>query len=174
MIRPPCRRPRTPQVPLTGVPFLAAITNGQVLAGYDEWTANNLVWTVGNQTFDLYPWQSKIYDITGWVTGLLQLPSLTAEIAPEDVVFCDQGGASCLSANWPAGECVQIEAQYGPSPASPTPPPALGSSHPEGTSCSDYSTPTFECFPYVVSLTPSGTTSLTVLASSPMALSMPR
>ena len=54
-----------------GVPFLAAITNGQVLAGYDEWTANNLVWQADNQTFDLYPWQSKIYDITGWVTGLL-------------------------------------------------------------------------------------------------------
>jgi hypothetical protein len=150
-----------------GVPFLAAITNGQVLAGYDEWTANNLVWTADNKTFNLYPWQSKIYDITGWVTGLLQLPSLTAEIAPQDVVFCDQGGANCLSANWPAGECVQIEAQYGPSPASPTPPPALGSAHPEGTSCSDYSTPTFECFPYVVSLTPSGTTSLTVSGVEP-------
>jgi hypothetical protein len=150
-----------------GVPFLAAITNGQVLAGYDEWTANNLVWNADNQTFDLYPWQSKIYDITGWVTGLLQLPSLTAEIAPQDVVFCDQGGASCLNAEWPAGECVQIQAQYGPSPASKTPPPALGSSHPEGTSCSDYSTPTFECFPYVVSLTPSGTTTLTVSGVQP-------
>jgi hypothetical protein len=150
-----------------GVPFLAAITNGQVLAGYDEWTANNLLWTANNQTFNLYPWQSKIYDITGWVTGLLQLPSLTAEIGPQDVVFCDQGGANCLSANWPAGECVQIEAQYGPSPASPTPPPALGSSHPEGTPCAGYSTPTFECFPYVVSLTPSGTTSLTVSGVEP-------
>ena len=90
-----------------------------------------------------------------------------ARSRPQDVVFCDQGGASCLSANWPAGECVQIEAQYGPSPASPTPPPALGSSHPEGTSCSDYSTPTFECFPYVVSLTPSGTTSLSVSGVQP-------
>ncbi len=57
-----------------GVPFLAAITNGQVLAGYDEWTANNLVWTADNMTFDLYPWQSKIYDITGWVTGLAPAP----------------------------------------------------------------------------------------------------
>ncbi len=57
-----------------GVPFLAAITNGQVLAGYDEWTANNLVWTADNKTFDLYPWQSKIYDITGWVTGLAPAP----------------------------------------------------------------------------------------------------
>ncbi len=151
-----------------GIPFLAAITNGQVLAGYDEWTANNLVYTANNKTFSLYPWQSKIYDITGWVTGLLQLPSLTAEIPPQDVVFCDnQGGSSCLSADWPAGECIQIQAQYGPSPASKTPPPALGSYHPEGVSCSDYSTPTFECFPYVVSLAPSGTTTLTVTGVEP-------
>jgi hypothetical protein len=150
-----------------GVPFLAAITNGQVLAGYDEWTANHLVWKADGMKFDLYPWQSKIYDVTGWVTGLLQLPSLTAQISPQDVVFCDQGGASCLSADWPAGECVQIQAQYGPSPASKTPPPALGSYHPEGTSCSDYSTPTFECFPYVVSLAPYGTTTLTVSGVQP-------
>ena len=151
-----------------GVPFLAAITNGQVLAGYDEWTANHLVWKADNKTFHLYPWQSKIYDITGWVTGLLQLPSLTADIPPQDVVFCDnQGGASCLSADWPAGECIQIQAQYGPSPASATPPPALGSYHPEGVTCSNYSTPTFECFPYVVSLAPSGTTTLTVTGVEP-------
>jgi hypothetical protein len=146
-----------------GVPFLAAVTKGQVLAGYDEWTANHLVYKAGKQTFHLYPWQSKIYDITGWVTGLLRLPSLTAQVAPQDVVFCDnQGRSSCLSGTWPAGQCIQIEAKYGPSPASTTPPPALGSYHPEGKSCSNYSTPTFECFPYVVSLKPYGTTSLTV------------
>jgi len=151
-----------------GVPFLAAITNGQVLAGYDQWTANHLAWKVGKKKFSLYPWQSKIFDITGWVTGLLQLPSLSAEIPPQDVVFCDNhGGASCLSANWPAGECIQIQAQYGPSPASRTPPPALGSYHPEGVSCSNYFTPTFACFPYVVSLAPSGTTNLTVTGVDP-------
>ena len=163
---PPIPAATNPPGAAYGVPFLAAITNGQVLAGYDEWTANNPVWTADNQTFNLYPWQSKIYDITGWVTGLLELPNLTAQIAPQDVVFCDnQGGASCLSANWPAGQCIEIEAQYGPSPASATPPPAIGSYHPEGTPCSGpsgYRTPTFECFPYVVSLTPSGTTTLTV------------
>jgi hypothetical protein len=170
---PACAPPPIPQSTFPpgsgyGVPFLAAITNGQVLAGYDEWTANNLVWKTDKMTFDLYPWQSKIFDITGWVTGLLQLPSLTAEIPPQDVVFCDnQGGASCLSADWPAGECIQIQAQYGPSPASKIPPPALGSYHPEGTACSDYTTPTFECFPYVVSLAPSGTTTLTVTGVEP-------
>jgi hypothetical protein len=160
---PPIPAATNPPGAAYGVPFLAAITNGQVLAGYDEWTANHLVWTADNQTFNLDPWQSKIYDITGWVTGLLELPSLTAQIAPQDVVFCDnQGGASCLSADWPAGQCIEIEAQYGPSPASETPPPAIGSYHPEGTSCTDYQSATFECFPYVVSLTASGTTSLTV------------
>jgi len=144
-----------------GIPFLAAVTGGQVLAGYDEWTANHLTWKVQGTTYDLYPWQSKIYDITGWVTGLLELPSLTAEIPPQDIVFCDNGGATCLAADWPAGECIHILAQYGPSPASPTPPAGLGNDHPEGTSCSDYSTPTFNCFPYVVSLIP-GDTSLSV------------
>ena len=143
-----------------GIPFLAAITDGQVLAGYDLWTANHLTWTVnsGGQstTYNLYPWQSKIYDITGWVTGLIQLPSLSADIPPQDIVFCDNGGnANCLSADSPAGQCIHILAQYGPSPASPTPPPALGNDHPEGTSCYGYSTPTFLCFPFVVSLTPS-------------------
>ncbi len=165
---PPVPAPTFPPGSAYGVPFLAAITNGQVLAGYDEWTANHLVWKVQNTTFDLYPWQSKIYDITGWVTGLLQLPSLTAQIAPQDVVFCDnQGGPSCLSANWPAGQCIEIQANYGPSPASLTPPPALGSYHPEGVACSHYSTPTFECFPYVVSLTPVGTTTLSVTGVQP-------
>ena len=150
-----------------GVPFLAAITDGQVLAGYDQWSANHLAWTVGKRKFALDPWGSKIFDITGWVTGLLQLPSLTAEIPPQDVVFCDNGGASCLSAHWPAGQCIQIQAQYGPSPASFVPPPALGSYHPEGVTCSNYSTPTFACFPYVVSLVPSGTTTLSVSGVEP-------
>ena len=122
-----CRPARPPPIPAAtnppgasyGVPFLAAVTNGQVLAGYDEWTANHLVWTAGNETFNLYPWQSKIYDITGWVTGLLQLPSLTAQIAPQDVVFCDnQGGASCLSATGRQGSASRSRPSTDPSPAS--------------------------------------------------------
>src|SRR6202021_2519737 len=39
-----------------GVPFLAAITNGQVLAGYDEWIANHLRWKVQGTTYNLDPW----------------------------------------------------------------------------------------------------------------------
>lgn len=154
-----------------GVPFLAAITNGEVLSGYDEWTANNTVYkvTVKNKTktFILYPWEAKIFDITGWVTGLLQLPSLNAVIPPQDVVFCDQGGTSCLAASWPAGECIQILTQYGPAPGSPIPPPGIGNSHPEGTACQGYSTKTFECITYVVTLTPSGNTDLTVTGVQP-------
>ena len=49
----------------------------------------------------------------------------------------------------------------------PCTPPALGSYHPEGTACTSYSTPTFECFPYVVSLAPSGTTTLSVTGVEP-------
>jgi hypothetical protein len=145
-----------------GIPFLAAITNGQVLAGYDEWTANHLTWRAQGTTYDLDPWEAKIYDITGWVTGLLELPSLSADIPPQDIVFCDQGGAACVSADWPAGQCIHILSQYGPEPGSPVPPPGIGNDHPEGTACTGYSTPTFACLPLVVSLTPSGDTDLTV------------
>jgi hypothetical protein len=146
-----------------GVPFLAAITNGQVLAGYDEWIANHLRWKVQGTTYNLDPWDSKIYDITGWVTGLLQLPSLSATISPQDIVFCDGGGSSCVGADAPAGQCIGIVSQYGPSPGNPTPPPALGNAHPEGTACTGYSTPTFACVPFVVNLTPSGNTQVSVL-----------
>jgi hypothetical protein len=165
---PPVPAPTYPPGNAYGVPFLAAITNGQVLAGYDEWTADNLTFTAGGTTYHLYPWQSKIYDITGWVSGLLELPSLTATIPPQDIVFCDdQGSAACLSATSPVGQCLHILAQYGPSPASPTPPPAIGNDHPQGTSCYGYSTPTFECFPYAVRLTPAGNTSLAVTGVAP-------
>lgn len=146
-----------------GVPFLAAITDGQVLAGYDEWIANHLTWKVQGTTYNLDPWDSKISGITGWVTGLLQLPSLSATISPQDIVFCDGGGSSCVSADAPAGQCIGLVSQYGPSPGNPVPPPALGNFHPEGTACTGYSTPTFACVPFVVSLTPSGNTNVSVL-----------
>ena len=159
---PPVPAPTFPPGNSYGIPFLAAITNGQVLAGYDEWTANHLVWKAQGTTYDLDPWQSKIYDISGWVTGLLQLPSLTADIPPQDIVFCDNhGNPSCLSADWPAGQCIHILAQYGPSAGvARSRPRRWATTHPEGTACTGYSTPTFDCFPYIVSLTPSGNTDL--------------
>jgi hypothetical protein len=147
-----------------GVPFLAAITGGEILTGYDEWTANNNVYKVGSKTYHLYPWQSKISNITGWVTGLLQLPSLNAEVPPQDVVFCDQGGRNCVGANPPpAGECIDISAQYAPSPASKTPPPPITNYPPAGRRC--WGAP--GCLPIVLTLTPTGTTTLTVTGVEP-------
>ena len=109
-----------------GVPFLAAVTDGEVHAGYSEWIADNNVYKVGSKTFHLYPWANRIFDITGWVTGLLQLPSLSATIPAKDVVFCDKGGKGCVAdTTQPAGECINFVTQYGPSPASKTPPPPI-------------------------------------------------
>jgi hypothetical protein len=158
-----------------GVPFLAAITNGQLLAGYDEWTANNNVWKAGSKTLHLYPWQSKIFDITGWVTGLIELPSLSANIPPQDVVFCDQGGATaCLGAN-PPPECIRVRSQFGPEPGASTPPPPVSNIPGGGSPCTSNpaSKPacpcskTPECLPFNISLTPVGTTNLTVTGVEP-------
>jgi len=147
-----------------GVPFLAAITGGQVVAGYDEWTANHNVFKVGPKTYHLYPWQSKIFNITGWVTGLLQLPSLNAEVPPQGVVFCDQGGKSCVKDNPPpVGECIDVFAQFAPSPASKTPPPPTTNYPPPGSACWHAA----GCLPIVITLTPSGDSSLTVTGVEP-------
>jgi hypothetical protein len=141
-----------------GVPFLAAITNGQILAGYDEWTANHPIWKVGSTTYHLYPWQAKVFDISGWVTGLLQLPSLSATIPASDVVFCDQGGSACVSANPPAGECIHVDLSSAPLPGGP-PPPTITNDPPPGHQC--YQAPNF-CIPYVIHITPVGNSQLTV------------
>jgi len=145
------------------VPFLAAITNGQILAGYDEWTANHPVWTVGSTTYDLYPWQAKVYDVTGWVTGLLQLPNLSADIPAQDVVFCDQGGQECVSASPPAGECIHVNLSGAPLPGQ-VPPPTITNDPPRGHQC--YQAHNF-CIPYVITVTPVGTSTLTVTGVEP-------
>jgi hypothetical protein len=163
-----------------GIPFLAAITDGQILAGYDEWTANNNYYTYPKKgpdkvTYHLYPWQSKIFNVTGWVTGLLELPSLNAEIPPQDIVFCDQGGVNCVSGNPPpAGECIDLISQYAPSNASKVPPPPVTNYPPPGQACWS---PTSGCLPIALTLTPtllpptagnpSGDTSLTVTGVEP-------
>jgi hypothetical protein len=72
-----------------------------------------------------------------------------------------------VSADYPAGQCIHILAQYGPSPASSVPPDGLGNDHPEGSACIGYTSPGFDCFPLVVSLTPSGDTSLSVSGVEP-------
>jgi hypothetical protein len=145
------------------VPFLAAITGGQLLTAYSEWVADHHVYKTGGKTYDLYPWDVKIFDITGWVTGLLQLPSLSAQIPPQDVVFCDQGGNSCLAPNDPAGECIHIN-QLFPGPG--TQGSEITNLHPPDVQCSGYgggekSYP-YPCVPYVITLTPTSSTVLTV------------
>jgi hypothetical protein len=148
-----------------GVPFLAAITGGEVLAGYDEWTANHNIFKVGAKTYHLYPWQSKIFNITGWVTGLLQLPSLNAEVPPQGVVFCDEGGKGCMKDNPPpAGECIDISSQFAPSPGSKTPPPPITNYPPPGLACWQ---PAAACLPIGITLSPYGDTSLTVTGVEP-------
>jgi hypothetical protein len=178
--RPACKAPAIPAPTYPpgntyGVPFLAAITNGELIAGYDEWTANNNVWNTGSKTIHLYPWQSKIFDITGWVTGLIQLPSLSASIPPQDVVFCDQGGpTACLGANPPA-ECIRISSQFGPAKGAKTPPPPItnvpGSGNPctpsttGHPSCPCSSTPS--CLAFYLTLTPVGNSTLSVTGVEP-------
>jgi hypothetical protein len=140
-----------------GIPFLAALTNGRILTGYDEWAANHHVWKVGKKTYDLYPWESKVYDITGWVTGLLQLPSLTAVIPPRDLVFCDTGGTACESASPPNGECIRILLATAPTSGS-APSPPITNDPPTGRECFG----AIDCLPYTVSLAPIGDSVLTV------------
>ncbi len=146
-----------------GVPFLAAITGGQLLTAYSEWVADHHVYKVGGKNYDLYPWDVKIFDITGWVTGLLQLPSLAATIPPQDVVFCDQGGDSCLAPNDPQSECIHID-QLFPGPG--TQGSEITNLHPPDVQCSGYGGGEtgypYPCVPYVITLTPSGNTVLTV------------
>ncbi len=146
-----------------GIPFLAAITGGQILTAYSEWVADHHVYKLDGETYDLYPWDVNVFDITGWVTGLLDLPSLSAQIPANDVVFCDQGGTSCLGTNYPQGECIGISQLFpGPGNAGTK----VTNLHPEGVQCLGYpgGQPGFPnpCVPYVISLTPSGTSELTV------------
>jgi hypothetical protein len=141
-----------------GIPFLAAITNGELVTGYDEWTANHHLWKVGKTTYDLYPWQTKVYGITGWVTGLLQLPSLGAVIPPNGIVFCDQGGQACESASPPAGECIRVELHGAPVPGQAPQPPTTNVPAP-GEPCFEKSK---LCIPYVITLSPSGDSQLDV------------
>ncbi len=142
-----------------GVPFLAAVTNGQILSGYDEWSANHTTWVVKGHTYKLYPWQTKVFGITGWVAGLLQLPSLSATIPASGVVFCDGGGNQCESANPPAGQCIWVDLTGAPVSGSP-PSPSDTNKPPPHHQC--YQAHNF-CIPYVISLTPVGNTTLTVM-----------
>ena len=150
-----------------GVPFLAAITNGQVLAGYDEWTANHLVWKTGQ--VEIRPLPVAVQDLRHHRLGHRAAPAPQPDgpdRPPGRRVLRPGGGE--LSERRLA--CRRVHPDRGTVRAIPGQQDAaagLGEPHPEGTSCSDYTTPTFECFPYVVSLAAPGTTTLTVSGVQP-------
>lgn len=154
--------PTYPPASSYGVPFLAAITGGEILTGYDEWTANHHDYRSGGKTYHLNPWQAKVWGISGWVTGLLQLPSLSATITPQDLVFCDQGGQACESASPPAGECIHFSLR--PAPITGPPPPPTTNVPAPGKQCFQQ---TNLCIPYVITLTPAGDAQLTVTGVEP-------
>jgi hypothetical protein len=78
-----------------GVPFLAEITGapitgplgsfpmtgGKLLGGYDE------QWGNGGYS---ERWKAATWNITGWASGLLEIPSLQSVVTPDDIVFCQQ------------------------------------------------------------------------------------
>jgi hypothetical protein len=140
-----------------GIPFLAEVTNGVITTGYDEYAANHRHWTVGKKKYLLDPWESRLYDISGWVVGLLQLPSLSAVISPRDLVFCDKGGQACVSASPPVGECIHVSLGAAP-PLGQQPSNPITNVPPPGRACFGSGT----CVPYVIVLTPKGNTTLSV------------
>jgi hypothetical protein len=152
-----------------GVPFLAAITGGTILTAYSEWVADHHVYKVGGKTYDLYPWDVNVSGITGWVSGLLELPSLSAQIPPQDIVFCDQGGTSCLGTDYPEGECISISELF---PGPGTQGSEITNLHPENVQCLGYPGHQagfpYPCVPYVISLAPGPKSSnLTVTGVEP-------
>ncbi|HXW34908.1 MAG TPA: hypothetical protein VEJ87_10055 [Acidimicrobiales bacterium] len=163
-----------------GVPFKAEVSGGQVYSGYDEWEADNNSLPLGaNRTITQFPWKAKIYGVTGWVTGLIELPSLSTEITAQDFAFCDQGDSqnqaqgatACVDQNVvaPPGQCLhfvsvtrQVSSTNGqvikPSPT----PPVTNLTLPGFTCYPGTPTGVPGCSAYDLSLLPSGTTSLNI------------
>ena len=79
------------------VPFVAHLNTVHLASGYSEWIANHTSYTVGKppftKTYTLYPWGSTVTGVTGWVSGYLQLPSLTAPVPASNIEFCQAGGS---------------------------------------------------------------------------------
>jgi hypothetical protein len=80
---PPAEPP--PTVPGRGgsgytVPFLVRITNGAILGGFTQSALQ-----AGQQV----PWALQAFNITGWITGSIALPSLKVDVQPADVVICN-------------------------------------------------------------------------------------
>lgn len=83
---PPLPAGTTPPSPY-GIPFVAQVT-ATVMTGYDEYVAaHGVPPNHGSAT----PWRAALSNISGWASGLLQVPSLTATIAPTSLTFCSPG-----------------------------------------------------------------------------------
>lgn len=160
-----------------GVPFKAEVTGGQVFSGYDEWMANNNQIEVGNTEESQFPWRSQIAGITGWVTGLLEIPSLTGEISAQDFSFCDQGqgGDSCQDGAVvaPPGQCIHFTSQGRPAfnpnftRAIANSPPVSNEPMPGYACFAPVPTGVVGCTGYDLSFTPTGDTTLTVTGVEP-------
>ena len=128
-----------------GVPFLAEITGGKLLGGYDEYFANT----------GLYPWRSNVTNITGWVAGLLQVPSLAGVVQQSGIVFCTPGSPVCPTADTAKG-CVQLV--LGNLPGFP----AITNVPAPGKTCSQ----TPFCISYVFTLASAGPATLSVIGET--------
>jgi hypothetical protein len=71
-----------------GIPFVAAIGNVVLLAGYNAAQADHPgpQYQDHRDTWVNEPWGLAVYNVTGWVDGLLDLPSLAA--SDTSVVYC--------------------------------------------------------------------------------------
>jgi hypothetical protein len=69
-----------------GIPFVAALTQGELISGYHE---GKPVGPKGHQS----KWGLTLTGITGWVTGLLEVPSLQTVVSQTTgIMFCDDAG----------------------------------------------------------------------------------
>jgi hypothetical protein len=148
----PCPPPPLPAATIPpapyGIPFVAQIS-ATVLTGYDEYVAAHGVPNNTNPT----PWRSSLSNISGWASGLLQVPSLTATITPANLTFCSPGLKPSQG-----GALIQLLQEQLPGQ-----PPFLPISN-NDANCS----PSVEGFQDDrVTLTPAGSTTLSVVGTEP-------
>lgn len=151
-----------------GIPFVAAVTNVRILAGYDAYVAANPSTNQTSTDSDYNnPWTVLVYNITGWVAGLLELPSLQAVIQPSQVVFCPPtygpGANQCPSRSASTGCAWEV---LWSEPGSWTKSSFSGDCTKAGTTLKGV---VGACLPYIVTLAPDPTIppKLTVLGLTP-------
>jgi hypothetical protein len=151
-----------------GIPFVAEVTNVRLLTGYDAYVAANPGQNQNSADSDYNnPWTVLVYNITGWVAGLLELPSLQAVIQPGQVVFCPPtfgpGANQCPSPVASTGCAWEV---LWSEPGSWTKSSFAGDCTKAGTTRPGV---VGACLPYIVTLAPDPTTppKLTVLGLNP-------